>query len=68
MLTKIEKTEKELFIQSNKKDQIESYIKNIYDEDSILKNYEKFNFKNDLSVLNIKKKDLKEEMQILKAK
>ena len=67
LLTKIEKTEKELLIQSNKKDQIESYIKNIYDEDSILKNYEKFNFKNDLSVLNIKKKDLKEEIANIKS-
>ena len=67
LLTKIEKVEKELLIQSNKKDQIESYIKNIYDGDSILKNYEKFNFKNDLSILNIKKKDLKEEITNIKS-
>ncbi|MBT6018782.1 hypothetical protein HOG81_06165, partial [bacterium] len=68
LLKKIEKVEKELLIQSNKKDQVESYIKNIYDDDSILKTYEKFNFKNEVSSLKIQKKNFNEEISSLKSK
>ena len=68
LLKKIEKVEKELLIQSNKKDQVESYIKNIYDDDSILKTYEKFNFKNEVSSFKIQKKNINEEISSLKSK
>ena len=54
--------EKDLLIQSKKLDQIESYMSNTFGQNEIIKKFQKFDFKNDLSELKIQKRKFKKEI------
>ena len=65
LLEKINNTEKDLLLKSNKKDQIEAYIKNIYDKDTIYKKYQDFDFNSDIADLKIQKKKINKDIGLL---
>ena len=65
LLEKINNIEKDVLLKSNKKDQIEAYIKNIYDKDTIYKKYQDFDFNSDIADLKIQKKKINKDIGLL---